>query len=302
MNTTKGDWQRVTRRRPCPICGRPDWCTFVGPDDSPTVVCCMRVESDRPTKNGGWLHRLRPDDNGRPNRRRVRTVATKPDERPVLDSGGFARQCQLGTSPQALAQLADSLGVTRQSLERLGVGWSPRYRAWTFPMSNAAGEVVGIRLRKPDGGKLSVRGGKEGLFIPTGLQPGGRLLVCEGPSDTAACLDWGFQVVGRPSCTGGVRLLVELVKRMQPEEVVIVADDDGPGQRGAENLARVLLAYVPVVRVIAPPAPHKDARAWLRAGATAADVQAAIDAAPVRWLRVTTTKKGRCTDARAKQS
>ena len=175
-------------------------------------------------------------------------------------------------------------------------------------MSDAAGQVVGIRLRLPDGRKLAVKGGKEGLFVPTDLQPHGRLLVCEGPTDAAACLDWCFPAVGRPSCTGGVKHLCELVKRLAPADVVIVGDNDQPdrrgrrpGQDGAERLAMVLLAYVPVVKVIAPPPGIKDARAWLRAGGTAADVAAAIDAAPVRRLKVTATKKGRRTDAQAKQ-
>jgi len=112
------------------------------------------------------------------------------------------------------------------------------------------------------------------------------LLIAEGATDTAALLDLGFNAVGRPSCTGGVKLLVELVKRLVALEVVIVADADVPGQRGANNLAAVLVAYSPAVRIITPPAGVKDARSWKQAGATSADVQAAIDAAPVRRLVV----------------
>jgi hypothetical protein len=100
----------------------------------------------------------------------------------------------------------------------------------------------------------------------------------------------GFRgVAGRPSCTGGSRLLVELVRRRPPSEVVIVADGDEPGRRGADDLASVLLAYAPAVRAIAPPEGVKDARAWLRAGGTRQDVEAAIRAAPVRRLTVRAT-------------
>jgi hypothetical protein len=168
-------------------------------------------------------------------------------------------------------------------------------------MSDAAGQVIGIRLRGDNGRKWSVGGGREGLFVPEGLLPGGRLLICEGPTDTGACLDWGFAAVGRPSCTGAVRHAVELVKRVTPTEVVVVADNDQPdargrraGQDGADRLAAVLVAYVRVVKVIVPPEGVKDARAWLRAGGTARDVLAAIDAAPVRRLRVCAIqRKGR---------
>jgi len=114
------------------------------------------------------------------------------------------------------------------------------------------------------------------------------LLIAEGPTDTAAILDLGFSAVGRPSCTGGVNLLVELVRTLKPSGVVIVADGDAPGQRGAETLATVLVAYSASVRIIAPPSGVKDAREWKRSGATSADVQQTIDAAPVRKLSVST--------------
>jgi DNA primase len=160
-------------------------------------------------------------------------------------------------------------------------------------MTDSEGNVVGIRLRAPNGRKWSVRGGQEGLFIPADETVAGeRLLICEGPTDTAALLDLGFSAVGRPSCTGGVTLLAELVKHHRPAEVVIVADADAPGQRGAESLAAVLLAYSAAVRVIAPPSGVKDARAWKQAVATAADVLARIDAATIRKLTIKAERKG----------
>jgi len=84
-------------------------------------------------------------------------------------------------------------------------------------------------------------------------------------------------------------VLVELVQQRRPTEVVVVADSDASGQRGAERLASVLVAYVPAVRVIIPPAPHTDARSWVQAGATAADVLRAIEAAPVRRVTIAAT-------------
>jgi hypothetical protein len=45
--------RRVDRHHKCPICGRSDWCTFA--DD---IAICMRVESPRPSANGGWVHKL----------------------------------------------------------------------------------------------------------------------------------------------------------------------------------------------------------------------------------------------------
>jgi hypothetical protein len=266
---------------------------FSGPVDSPTAVICARTESPRRAGEGGWLHILRDDSpTWAPWRRTIPAAVRTMPGPDRLDFAKLAAEYCAAVQPQALARLAASLGLSVESLGRLGVGWASGHRAWTFPMIDAAGKVLGIRLRRPDGRKLSIKGGKEGLFIPGALD-GGRLLIAEGPTDAAALLDLGFSAVGRPSCMGGVRLLVELVQRLAVPEVVIMADGDTPGQCGADSLAAVLLAYCPAVRIITPPGGIKDARAWKRAGATAADLQAAIDAAPVRWLAVKATLRQR---------
>jgi hypothetical protein len=252
-----------------------------------SAVICARKESAKRCGEAGWLHRLR-DNDFRPARPIVRSVRlTTADPRP--DLARFVAECQRAVDAVQLDALARSLGLSVHALMTLGIGWSAPHGAWSFPMVDAAGRVLGIRLRRPNGFKFSVAGGKEGLFLPALDATDRRLLVGEGPTDTAAQLDMGLHnVVGRPSCTGGVRLLVQLAQRRRPGEVVIVADADEAGLRGADNLASVLLAYVPAVRVIRPPTGIKDVRDWLRAGGTRRDVEAAIDAAPVRRLVVRT--------------
>jgi hypothetical protein len=66
--------------------------------------------------------------------------------------------------------------------------------------------------------------------------------------------------------------------------MAIIADSDAPGQRGARSLAARLVGYVRNgVRIVTPPA--KDAREWVRQGATRRDVLDAIEAAPIMQLR-----------------
>jgi hypothetical protein len=211
------------------------------------------------------------------------------------DLSKLAERCRKTLTPDRLAGFARSLGVSPGALSALGVGWSADHLAWTFPMTDpATGRTVGIRLRDPDGAKYAVRGGKDALFLPaTAPAPAETLFVTEGPTDAAALLDLGFpNVAGRPSCTGGVRNLVALVRSRRPAEVVIVADADDRGRAGAERLAVVLVLQVPAVRVVTPPAGVKDVRAWGQAGATRADVEELVRAAPVRRLTVTTTIRG----------
>jgi phage/plasmid primase-like uncharacterized protein len=191
----------------------------------------------------------------------------------------LAQNYQTAVNPIRLDRFAHSMGLSAASLRRLGIGWAFESGAWAFPMCDAQGNVIGIRLRFQTGKKRAVTGGREGLFIPSDLTDGDMVLIAEGPTDTAALLDLGFSAVGRPSCNGGRKLLVQLVQERRPSSVVIVSDNDSPGQRGAMALASALRRHCGV-RVIRPPAGIKDARAWKRSGATAADIQAAIDATP----------------------
>jgi hypothetical protein len=49
------DWNGVSVKRPCPICGGDAVCR-TRPDG--TFACCARRTSDWPLTNGLWLHRL----------------------------------------------------------------------------------------------------------------------------------------------------------------------------------------------------------------------------------------------------
>ena len=274
---------RVSKSRPCPICGKPDWCLRA--EDGSAAICQRVAEgSVKQCGEAGYLHVLRDDPNWRERPQR-RTVRLDRDGGNRPDLGVLAAEYAAAVDLAELQDFAKELGLSVESLIRLRIGWAEQHRAWAFPMHGPDLDVRGIRLRSWSGRKWSVRGGREGLFLPVGLDFSGPLLTCEGPTDTAALLDLGFEAVGRPSCTGGTKLLIELVRRRQPPGVVIFADGDGPGQRGAESLASALIAYCPAVWVIRPPDGIKDARAWNQADAAREDVQAAIDAAPIRRLR-----------------
>jgi len=296
---SRDEWRRVNRRELCPVCNKPDWCLVAGPEGNPTTAICARVESDKQAGEAGWLHILKEDCNGwKPPRRRVLKVRSAAE--PRADISDLAMRYRDNLDEVRRMALSFDLGVEYDALNRMGVGLWVDERddsEWfSFPMTGDirnGGRIVGIRLRRGDGTKISVRGGKEGLFLPAEVYCGtDRLLVLEGPTDTAATLSLGFDAVGRPSCSGGVALLVDLVKSLKPGQVVIVADGDGPGRRGAEGLASRLVPLVRDLRVIEPPEGVKDMRAWVQAGASSADVIQVIDAAPSRRMTVCSRRKG----------
>lgn len=269
-------WRRVSREHPCPICRHGDWCT-VAPDGG--AACCMRVESPKALRNGGWLHWL-TDRPPRP------LPPPRPVHRePAADFAAMHAAWAAETRMEAVCDLAEALGVSYRALYRLGAAWAPQHCAWAFPMRDGEGAIVGVRLRAMDGRKWAVRGSRAGLiYAPdmSGLRP---VLVCEGPTDTAAAMTLGYAAVGRPSCRGQEDLLRDLLARV-PGDVVIVADNDSPkgngarpGLAGALDLARDLRRPC---RVVLPQG--KDIREWVRGGAQRGDIEAAIRDA--RWLNV----------------
>ncbi len=264
---------RVSKRCRCPICGRHDWCLVAreGGDD-PVFAICARVESERPWGTAGWFHRLRA---GSHHFRRVRVVDLEVQGR---DFAELARNFTSSCSAARRDHLATTLCVSAASLARLGLGWDER--AYTFPMEDGLGRVRGIRRRFPNGKQCCVTGSKVGIFVPTGLGRTNLLLVCEGASDTAAMLDLGFKAIGRADCNTGRKQVLRHVRRHRPEAVVVVADNDPVGLRGARDLACALSPHCAHVRVIAPPDSIKDAREWVRRGATRAKVEQVILGAP----------------------
>jgi hypothetical protein len=189
------------------------------------------------------------------------------------------------------------LGLELDSLFRFGVGWSQRGSFSSWPLHDATGSIIGINRRFPDGTKKVIYGHRIGLYMPSDLphvveSAKGCLVITEGATDAVAALDMGFTAVGRFSCDQGTNMLVKLVTRLKCEKVVLVGDADGPGRRGVEALAATLAAYARHTRVVFPPPPFKDLRAWHQAGAGQDDLAALIQQTPPRRLFVALRQAG----------
>ncbi len=105
--------------------------------------------------------------------------------------------------PHWIEKAAAMLSVSCESLVKLQVCWSAEHRAMSFPMRDAVGGVIGIRLRCPHTArKWAVPGSRAGLFYPAEIfkaERSLRVFVTEGPTDTAALLSIGLPAVGVPS-------------------------------------------------------------------------------------------------------
>lgn len=199
------------------------------------------------------------------------------------------RQYRTAMSPERLAGFSNLLGVSVESLARLDAGWDGE--ALTFPMYVGWQYVSGFRRRLRDGRKLSLKGGREGLFIPAKLTDAGPLILCEGPTSCAAILDFGFDCIGRPSCTGGVQFVCDYLALYPRRDIVIFGDADEektrpdgstfcPGPDGAAALAKRIVEakLARSVKIVIPPCAN-DAREWKKQGASRAAVESVIRAA-----------------------
>lgn len=277
-------WCRVSKMTPCPICEKPKWCSVSADGE---VAICMRIQKGaiKETRNNGYLHRLLGPRPQRP--RPVRIFSASPPY-PRTDLLPLARHLHNKAlqNPTLINRLAADLGLPSRTLWRLRIGWSQWREVFSFPMRDAKGEVIGIRLRSLSGSKYAVRGSRNGLFIPTDQEHTDSLIICEGPTDCAAMLSLGFWCIGRPDCSGGIWHVVQYARKQRSKEVVVLADADEPGHRGAESLASELLRYCPQIRLIQPPNKIKDARAWIVAGADREDVTKKIESSPIRALQI----------------
>lgn len=218
-------------------------------------------------------------------RARAPAVRTKPrSPEPVIDWESVQSNIQESLVGVEVATLALELSVTDTSLARLGCGWSEPHDAYSFPMRDGSGKIIGIALRDRSGKKRCITDSHLGLFIPQNLNTTGPLFFPEGPSDTATLLDLGFAAIGRSSAILRNERLDQLRALLtspacRRRDMVIVADVDSheTGWRGADGVAQAIVRYARSVKIIEPLWGCKDMRQWVRRGATASMVRTLVE-------------------------
>jgi hypothetical protein len=217
----------------------------------------MRVDGGKPFTMAdgsvGWIHKL---DGATPRMATARAA----EPAPSINATKMMEEWSTETNTAQFVMLGTKLGVSVQSLRETKCAWAPQHMAWAWPMEDGYGSYCGIRLRADSGAKWAVPGSHAGIFLPQ-CEPQTTAIVVEGPSDCAAALTLGYFGVGRPSCSGGMPHVRAAFKRLGVRRAIVVADNDTPGLRGAEMLARHL--PIPTATLVLP---TKDIRDFVRAG------------------------------------
>lgn len=289
------NWHRVTHRTPCPVCERPDWCTV---SHDGRYVHCMRVESVQAAKGdaGGWIHRL---DNGP-----MYHVAPSPKmpvpRLPLPEIKRLAiAMYRDWRAKEYVSALANQLGVTFDSLDRLRVGYGRDDHSggsfWSFPSRDSHGRIIGITRRYINGVKRTYPGTTNGLFFAReALSDPGPLFLPEGGSDVAAFLSAGLCAIGRPSNCGGINLLRPIVNHelRRGRTVIVVGErDEQPEKRGGipscpkdcggcghcfPGIQAKRLAASLGCQFVLPPAGLKDFREYFKRGAVWSELLSVI--------------------------
>jgi hypothetical protein len=174
--------RRVTRRNPCPICEKTDWCGLAGDE---TIAICMRIADGavKETRNGGYLHILQERE-FKPERVR----AIQPKHSPCMasiDRRNAVYQAWLESLPLSSAH-ADNLG--ERGLSDIAIA---RGLYATIPQTSAAiykscaalverfGPLQGVPGFYPDHeGKWRIPPYASGFLIPV-RDAQGRIQSCQ---------------------------------------------------------------------------------------------------------------------------
>jgi hypothetical protein len=141
-----------------------------------------------------------------------------------------------------------------------------------------------FRQRRPDGGGggwiWDVQGIRRILYrlpeLIAAVNAGQRVLVCEGEKDTNTAVKLGYAATTNPGGVG--KWKKEFDTFFVGADVIIVSDNDPPGQHHAASIAKHLRKVAAHVRTVI--FPQKDLSEWVAAGGTREQLDALIEQAP----------------------
>lgn len=244
------NWLKVSKQRPCPICGKPDWCR-IAPDGK--AVWCGRVnDGGTPASSGsGWIHRLSDDPPpARPARR-----GPKP-----TGSGGLAH----ATAEYAIERIRNALRA--QS-----------HQVWTYCRADGSESFRVVRLETPggkkyrpihraaDGWRIGDPPGPLPLYRLSELPRAGTVFVPEGEKCADICR--GIGLIATTSAHGAQAAEKSDWQPLSGRDVVILPDNDKAGRDYANSVGRLLLQLNPpaIVRILELPGLNEgeDIADWL---------------------------------------
>jgi len=278
----------ATRANPCPVCQGVDGCSITGDG----LILCRRREGEQigfrclgpAHKEPAWCM-YRHEDDHRHAEANGRLPSANGDHHkpPAIDWPAKAASHARNLTPERRQELAAAMSLPEWVLGEIQIGYcdvgphkgddgQPLGPCWTFPETDAARNVIGIVCRYRSGAKKAWPGSRRGLTLPASLlaDRDGPVLLVEGASDVLAATAMFIAAIGRPSNTGGVDLLADVLRDLPSDRLIITmgecdgkSDGQWPGRDGAVKTAAALTAKLgrPIEWAL-PPDAAKDVRSW----------------------------------------
>lgn len=264
---------KIRTVKECKVCCAISKC---GESEDGNIALCWRIESDRVSKAGSYIHRLReysPESTDSPRKASQPKPKPKSKSKPVLHL-----QERLKSRKQAdrLAAWAIRRGVTIDSLQDLGCTISKRGILTPERCPDSPAIVKGHSERFEPGSerRFSFRGNRSFQFAD--FNPNQRyhsILIVEGFGCAAAGLSAGFYAIGRPTRNVDLVPLAKMLRKIGKDlEIIVVLENDEsrPGRHKTpreevEDRARQLEDELGrIVLVGSPPSTCKDVNDYYR--------------------------------------
>ena len=242
MNSTVNSptWPRVTQEKPCPACGKADWCR-VSPDGE--LVWCGRESSGAiRAQGGGWLHK--GPANGQ-------SHGGSGEHRPAPKAP--SKTAKTYPTPEAAIEAA------RWQVEQQE--GQPATFAHEWPYIVNGGEVLRVvRFNLADedkrfrpihpvtgGWRIGDPAGPLPLYRHDELAAGGLAWVCEGEKAADAAADIGL--ASTTSAHGAKSAAKTDWSTLAGRECIILPDADEPSEGYARDVSALLMKLTPPARV-----------------------------------------------------
>lgn len=224
VSSTRGNLVRVTKSNPCPHCGKPDWCYFIG-----ELSVCNR---DQPPATG-WEATSKTDKEGkiyyaRPQEKKpVRSAQTRYWEYPARDGSPLIRVRRIDFGD----------GVTKKDIKQQH--WDKNKKDWVYGWGDVVRDSIPI-YRYAEVQEAIAKG--KPIFLADGEQ----------------CADilWEFNLAATTSVGGMGKFSLANSRDLEGAKVVVIVPDrDEPGIKDADKAAQ----YFPEAKWLYP---FPESKAW----------------------------------------
>jgi hypothetical protein len=204
VSSTRGNLTRVTKSNPCPHCGKPDWCYFIG-----ELSVCNR---DQPPASG-WEATSKTDKDGkiyyaRPQEKKpVRPAQTRYWEYPDHDGERFIRVKRIDFGDGRKKDIKQE-------------HWDKNKKDWVTGYGSITRDSIPI-YRYTE--------------VKEAIAKGRQILLVDG--EQCADILWEFNLAATTSIGGMGKFSLANSMDLQGAEVVIVPDRDEPGIKDADKVA-----------------------------------------------------------------